>query len=77
MTLKVNSLKIKRSNKTEEQKETLDNIADFYDTQRSIIDLRDDFRTISSETRYKSIKETKGNKNKNINTHKKCLIDYE
>ena len=64
MTLKVNSLK--RSNKTEEQKETLDNIADFYDSQRSIIDLRDDFRTISSETRYKSIKETK-----------KCLIDYE
>ena len=45
--------------KTEEQKKTLDNIAKFYDGQKYVIDLFDDFTTIAPEARYQAVKETK------------------
>ena len=46
----------------EKKKRTLDDIIKFYDVQKSIYALFDDFTTVTSDTRYKAVKETKGKK---------------
>ena len=48
--------RIKMGNKSEEQKEVLNNINNFYEARIDIIDLFDDFTTIMSEAKNEQLK---------------------
>ena len=51
---------LKRGNITVEQKRTFGNITNVFNAWKYIIDLIDNFTTMTSEARHKAIEETKG-----------------